>query len=298
MLRKPVALLAASLLALPAFAGGPDEPAAKPAASPLDRIKALAGEWTGKEDMHGQMTDITAVYRVVSAGSAVEERLFPGSPHEMVTMFHMDNGALVATHYCALGNQPRMKCTSFDDAKVLKFSFVDCTNMKSPDEMRMGSLVIDVQDADHATWTWTSQEKGKDLEHAQFKLTRTAGSADAGAAAAKMDPSKWKEELATFYLVELVHGEKYSTDDTPETKQIFQGHMAHIEELAKSGKCLAAGPYGDHTGGLLIMKAASEDEARKLAEEDPAVKAGCLAVKVKPWMCSPAVFTSCAAECH
>jgi len=32
----------------------------------------------------------------------------PGTPHEMVTMFHRDDTALMATHYCSAMNQPRM----------------------------------------------------------------------------------------------------------------------------------------------------------------------------------------------
>ena len=32
-----------------------------------------------------------------------------GTPMEMVTLYHMDGAELVATHYCAMGNQPRMR---------------------------------------------------------------------------------------------------------------------------------------------------------------------------------------------
>ena len=32
-----------------------------------------------------------------------------GTPHEMITMFHMDQAELLATHYCSAHNQPRMR---------------------------------------------------------------------------------------------------------------------------------------------------------------------------------------------
>jgi len=44
-------------------------------------------------------------YRVASAGSVVQETLFPGTPHEMISMYHLVDGELVLTHYCAMANQ-------------------------------------------------------------------------------------------------------------------------------------------------------------------------------------------------
>ena len=59
----------------------------------------------------GQPTDqVVSTYRVTAAGSAVMEVLFPGTDHEMVTVYHQDGDDLILTHYCAAGNQPRMKC--------------------------------------------------------------------------------------------------------------------------------------------------------------------------------------------
>ena len=52
---------------------------------------------------------IVSVIKVTAGGSAVHETLFPGSAHEMVSVYHLDGADLVMTHFCALGNQPRMK---------------------------------------------------------------------------------------------------------------------------------------------------------------------------------------------
>ena len=46
--------------------------------------------------------------RTTGGGSAVTETLFPGTAHEMMSVYHMDGDDLVLTHYCAGGNQPRM----------------------------------------------------------------------------------------------------------------------------------------------------------------------------------------------
>ena len=101
------AVPALTLLAGAALAAGP---APSPA---LDRFKSLAGEWVAAED--GPMSkkgDLVARYAVTAAGSAVVETVFPGTAHEMLTVYTADGADLVLTHYCMEGNQPRMRAKS------------------------------------------------------------------------------------------------------------------------------------------------------------------------------------------
>ncbi len=107
MVRPRFSLLPAVALALaaPALAQAPsvDGKAA------FERLKSLAGTWQGQAG-HGQPDQAaTVTYRVASGGSVVEETLFPGTPHEMISMYHLVGGELVLTHYCAMANQPRMR---------------------------------------------------------------------------------------------------------------------------------------------------------------------------------------------
>jgi hypothetical protein len=93
-------------------------------------MKSLTGHWNGT--MQGQPYALD--YRVASGGSVVMETLFPGSDHEMITMYHMDGDDLVATHYCSGGNQPRMRFdAAASTADELHFAFVDGSNMKAGD---------------------------------------------------------------------------------------------------------------------------------------------------------------------
>src|SRR5258708_38859635 len=99
------------------------EPKAPPqASSEFERMKSLVGAWKGKADMGQGPMEFTVEYRLLSGGSAIEERIFVGTPKEMVTMYHDQNGKLALTHYCMLANRPGMLLKS-SDAKTLKFDF-------------------------------------------------------------------------------------------------------------------------------------------------------------------------------
>ena len=78
------------------------EEKAKPTAlQQFESLKKLAGDWVevGKD---GKPTEkVVSSIRVTSAGSAIEETLFPGGDHEMVTMYFLDGDRLLLTHYCA-----------------------------------------------------------------------------------------------------------------------------------------------------------------------------------------------------
>jgi hypothetical protein len=142
-------------------------------ASPaLERLKSLAGEWEGKAQGPGadKASPTAASIRVVAAGSAVMLVTDAGTPHEMVTMFHPDDGALMATHYCAAMNQPRMKAQPQKDPDKVTFEFVDGTNLGAHPG-RMQRLVLTTTDRDHHRQEWSFLEGGKTATMA-LELTR------------------------------------------------------------------------------------------------------------------------------
>jgi uncharacterized protein len=92
-------------------------------------------------------------------------------------------------------------------------------------------------------------------------------------------------ELSTYYFGFLKKGQAWTAERTPETQNIQEGHMAHLNASGKSGKLVIAGPLGDNGDirGILVYKTATVDEARSIAEADPAVKAGRLRVELHRW---------------
>lgn len=139
----------------------------------FERLKKMAGAWqSGDENKDGQ-ADTRVVYRVTSGGHSVIETLMPGLPHEMVTMYSIDGDSIVATHYCAVGNQPRMRTRGGTASNTIAFDFVDCTNMASPNDGHMHSLVYTFADEDHATASWSFWKDGKPGDHeTAFKFER------------------------------------------------------------------------------------------------------------------------------
>ena len=86
-------------------------------------------------------------------------------------MFHPDNARLLATHYCAAHNQPRMALVPSAAPNQLTFDFVDGTNI-APGEGHMARLTITFTDADHHDEAWTFRANGQDGPPMVFRLAR------------------------------------------------------------------------------------------------------------------------------
>ncbi|HXB54127.1 MAG TPA: hypothetical protein VN461_05045 [Vicinamibacteria bacterium] len=136
----------------------------------FEKLKALNGEWRGTvQSKDGPPATVT--YRTTSNGSAVLEDLFPGTSHEMITIYHLDGDALVLTHYCAMGNQPRMSLTT-SDAGELVFDFAGGANLKPDVDTHMHSARINLRDADHLESEWVVYQSGRRLDSKKFFLER------------------------------------------------------------------------------------------------------------------------------
>jgi uncharacterized protein len=94
-----------------------------------------------------------------------------------------------------------------------------------------------------------------------------------------------KFEMSSYVVGFLRKGPKWSADDTPERRRIQDGHMAHIRAMGESGKLIVAGPFEDDGDlrGMFIFGVRDLEEARALAERDPAVQSGRLVLEFHPW---------------
>ena len=141
----------------------------------FERMKTLAGTWKGEMDMGQGVQPITVVYRVVSGGSAIEERTFAGTPMEMITMYHDQGGKLAMTHYCSLHNRPGMILKASDDDSI-SFDFDPTCGIDPKKEMHMHSLKLKFTNSDELTQTWTHFEDGKPADPHPIILKRVSQS--------------------------------------------------------------------------------------------------------------------------
>jgi hypothetical protein len=144
---------------------GPADKGIEPKAA-FETLKGLAGEWKGE----GQ----TVVYKVTANGSTVMETLFPGTAHEMISMYHLDGDTLRMTHYCASGNQPRTKL----DAKAsspekLVFVFDGGTNFDPAKDAHMHEGRITIKSAKEIETEWDGFQGGKKAGTHKFALKRS-----------------------------------------------------------------------------------------------------------------------------
>jgi hypothetical protein len=137
----------------------------------FERLKTLAGIWKGQADIGEGPVEMTVQYRLLAGGSVLEERVFAGSPHEMVTMYFEKNGKLALTHYCMMGNRPGMLLKS-SDAKTLRFEFDESCGIDPSTETHMNALTIRFDDADTVTATCKSMVAGKAVEGHPTTLKR------------------------------------------------------------------------------------------------------------------------------
>ncbi|MGD1148231.1 MAG: hypothetical protein ABR961_09820 [Thermoanaerobaculaceae bacterium] len=135
-----------------------------------ESIKSLVGEWDGYHMEGDRKMPTRVAIRMTGDGSAVMHVIDAGTPHEMVTMFHMDKESLMATHYCSAHNQPRFVAAPSTDPRNVVFEFKDATNIR-PGDGHMGRLAITYVDADHHNEEWGFDLGGK-ISNGTFYLTR------------------------------------------------------------------------------------------------------------------------------
>ena len=90
--------------------------------------------------------------------------------------------------------------------------------------------------------------------------------------------------MKNYILVLLKSGSNTSVDKVTQDS-LFHGHMNNIIRLANNGSLVVAGPFGknDVYRGLFILNVTNFDDAKKLLQTDPAIKAKLLEPEMYLW---------------
>jgi uncharacterized protein YciI len=101
--------------------------------------------------------------------------------------------------------------------------------------------------------------------------------------------------MKNYVFVILKTGPKDAEIKGKDREKMFAGHMANIGRLADEGKLAVAGPFGKNDRqyrGLYIFNVATIEEAAKLVETDPVVKAGLMIAEMTPWYGSASLMAT------
>jgi uncharacterized protein YciI len=93
-------------------------------------------------------------------------------------------------------------------------------------------------------------------------------------------------ELERFSFVLLRRGPRAHEFSEEELERLQAAHLAHLDAMSEQGAMAVAGPFGeqpDETWRGLCLYTVELEEARRLAQSDPSVQAGRMAVQVFSW---------------
>ena len=164
-------LVIASLLLGTVAGQSANRPAKVDASAAFARLKTLVGEWDGDSSMG----KVHVTYDLVAGGTALVEREAGEQMPAMLTVYYVDQGRLLLTHYCIAGNQPRMQAQAFNaETGDLEFDFLDAGNLANANAGHMHSVRIRVTDDKHMNSEWRFYENGRQkfAETSQYSRVR------------------------------------------------------------------------------------------------------------------------------
>lgn len=143
----------------------------------FESIKKLAGNWEITTTENGKTDVAKASYEVTSGGNVVLEKIFIGTPQEMVSVYSNDGTHVTMTHYCMLPNTPRMSLIKSEPGKAF-FEMKGKDGIKSRKEHHMHSVELIWNNENQLTQNWTSVKNGKKEPVTAFTWNRVVAAAE------------------------------------------------------------------------------------------------------------------------
>lgn len=106
-----------------------------------EQLKGLVGTWRIAAPTTPRDRSFAISYRLISRDTVLVETFGDPAKQPTETVYHRDGSRLLATHYCAQGNQPRL-ALSESTTSELSFDFVDATNLASPQQSHLVRLKL------------------------------------------------------------------------------------------------------------------------------------------------------------
>lgn len=142
------------------------------ATSAFEALKSFEGEWKSTPVGGDESRASTVVYKVSANGSSVIKTYGPGTRYEMFSVYHMDGDELLMTHYCALGNQPKMRFKATDEPGEIYFEFDGGTNFDPAKDAHAHEGSTKVTGTDTQDFMSIAHSEGKPQPPRHSKLVR------------------------------------------------------------------------------------------------------------------------------
>ncbi|MFN7607036.1 MAG: hypothetical protein ACK5RU_14135 [Hyphomonadaceae bacterium] len=110
------------------------------------KMTTMMGEWTTQDH-----PALRIVFEPTAGGSVIVERWMVGERMHSLTVYHLDGEALMATHYCPQGNQPRLRMESVSTETRISFDFQDATNLQNLEQSHQHRLSFDFSEMEYVT---------------------------------------------------------------------------------------------------------------------------------------------------
>ena len=115
----------------------------------FQELSGLVGTWRIAGAPSPGRSAFRISYRMISADTALVEEFGNPAKQTTETIYHRDGDNLMATHYCAQGNQPRLRLQQPNGDNALEFRFFDATNLKSVKDSHLVRLRFEFIDGQH-----------------------------------------------------------------------------------------------------------------------------------------------------
>lgn len=95
-------------------------------------------------------------------------------------------------------------------------------------------------------------------------------------------------ELESYTFVLLRRGPRADTVGESELEELQAGHLAFLDRMRNEGHLLLSGPFRDQEDetkrGFCVYRTSIDETKRLIAEGDPSVRAGRMAVEAMTWL--------------
>ncbi len=122
------------------------------------KLTTLVGDWEGKT---ASDKTVKVSYKLIANKTVLTENWDMGNSRTAMTVYHLDDKKLIATHYCPWGNQPRLELISNNDEQKFSFVFVSATNLPDKNLTHQHQFDIKIESSDNFWRSETYFENGK-----------------------------------------------------------------------------------------------------------------------------------------